>query len=285
MRGRKLKLLIALSVLASGMLVSVRIGSDAAFTDIPVANRSALDAPMLTMRRTPGNLSLHGTSASVDHETRLMQISAEQFPNAATDARFEAGVLLPDHWETTSVQLLSALGAFDAAQVQLRSGKIEIRGVTSDPATLASRIDLLRTIVGPGATIREDVIVVEPVTAMATLCRRNLAYAVARPVAFRQSSAAIRSSSFAVLDRVVDAVHDCGDARIAVTGHSDSSGPEPWNRQLSLDRAQAVADYLVDRGISTERILVAGAGSSEPIADNDTPYGRSLNRRIEFELQ
>jgi OOP family OmpA-OmpF porin len=134
-------------------------------------------------------------------------------------------------------------------------------------------------------TIRQDVLVVEAATPLAALCRRNLAHAVTKPVAFRQSSAEIRTSSFAVLDRLVDLANDCRGNILAITGHSDGTGPETWNRQLSLNRAQAVADYLAEHGVPTDSLLVAGVGSSEPIADNATAHGRGLNRRIDFELQ
>ncbi len=102
---------------------------------------------------------------------------------------------------------------------------------------------------------------------------------------FRQSSAELRTSSYATLDKVIDLANDCRDNRIAITGHSDASGNEVWNQRLSLARAQAVADYLIRGGIEPTRLIVAGAGSSSPVADNSTASGRSRNRRIEFELR
>ncbi len=63
------------------------------------------------------------------------------------------------------------------------------------------------------------------------------------------------------------------------------SGNEARNRQLSLARAQSVADYLVRNGVPASQLIVAGVGSSDPAADNATAYGRGLNRRIEFELR
>ena len=78
---------------------------------------------------------------------------------------------------------------------------------------------------------------------------------------------------------------DCPGVTIAITGHTDSSGDDSWNRVLSRARAQAVADYIASNGIEADRLIVAGAGAAEPIADNSTAYGRQLNRRIEFELR
>jgi OOP family OmpA-OmpF porin len=69
-----------------------------------------------------------------------------------------------------------------------------------------------------------------------------------------------------------------------VTGHTDASGDETWNQRLSLKRANAVADYVATGGVARSRLTVAGVGSSMPIADDNTRYGRSLNRRIEIAL-
>jgi outer membrane protein OmpA-like peptidoglycan-associated protein len=76
----------------------------------------------------------------------------------------------------------------------------------------------------------------------------------------------------------------CREATVTITGHTDSSGSENWNRQLSLARAGAVAAYLDARGIAKERLVITGAGSSLPVADNATRYGRSINRRIEIQF-
>ena len=94
----------------------------------------------------------------------------------------------------------------------------------------------------------------------------------------------MRPSAYSELERVVALAAACRDATIAITGHTDSSGNEDWNLSLSLQRARAVGDWLVDRGVEADRIVVLGSGSSDPIASNETRYGRSLNRRIDIAL-
>ena len=71
---------------------------------------------------------------------------------------------------------------------------------------------------------------------------------------------------------------------IVITGHTDNFGTDAYNLNLSNNRAGAVANYLTERGIDRKRITYSGAGSSEPVADNSTAQGRSLNRRVEFML-
>jgi OOP family OmpA-OmpF porin len=65
-----------------------------------------------------------------------------------------------------------------------------------------------------------------------------------------------------------------------VVGHTDSSGAEAYNQQLSERRAAAVVKYLESKGISAGRLTASGAGENEPIADNATAEGRALNRRV-----
>ena len=62
-------------------------------------------------------------------------------------------------------------------------------------------------------------------------------------------------------------------------------GDPAFNLELSRQRAQSVADYLVDGGVALDRLIVEGAGATQPVADNTTSYGRRQNRRIEFWLE
>jgi outer membrane protein OmpA-like peptidoglycan-associated protein len=80
------------------------------------------------------------------------------------------------------------------------------------------------------------------------------------------------------------------NAKIEVVGHTDSKGPESYNIRLSKLRAQAVADYLVSKGVPRNKIITYGKGESEPIAPNnnpdgsDNPEGRAKNRRTEIKI-
>lgn len=74
------------------------------------------------------------------------------------------------------------------------------------------------------------------------------------------------------------------EAEANIVGHTDSTGSEKFNQRLSEQRAQAVADYLVEQGVKAEQLTVRGAGESEPIASNDTAEGRAKNRRVEVTI-
>ena len=74
-------------------------------------------------------------------------------------------------------------------------------------------------------------------------------------------------------------------SKMVVEGYSDSQGGVAYNQELSMHRAQAVRDYLVTRGIATDRITAQGFGLTNPIADNKSPEGRANNRRVQIVVQ
>jgi outer membrane protein OmpA-like peptidoglycan-associated protein len=71
---------------------------------------------------------------------------------------------------------------------------------------------------------------------------------------------------------------------VEIGGHTDNSGSDVYNRQLSEKRAMSVYDYLTAAGIDKKRLLLKGYGPDVPVASNDTEEGRQLNRRIEFRI-
>jgi outer membrane protein OmpA-like peptidoglycan-associated protein len=72
--------------------------------------------------------------------------------------------------------------------------------------------------------------------------------------------------------------------KVAIEGHTDSTGSDEFNQRLSEQRAEAVRDYLVSQGVAASAITARGFGSMQPVASNDTPEGRQHNRRVELVL-
>jgi OOP family OmpA-OmpF porin len=81
------------------------------------------------------------------------------------------------------------------------------------------------------------------------------------------------------------------DARLTITGHTDTIGSDEYNQRLSERRAEAVKQYLVSRGVAAERLDVVGKGRSEPLVPSttsegrDNPDARAINRRVELRIQ
>jgi len=100
-------------------------------------------------------------------------------------------------------------------------------------------------------------------------------------VLFDTGRATIQEESYPRLERVVEYMVHMPDARIRISGYTDSMGDAERNRQLSEARAQAVRLYLVAHDIDAGRIEAVGYGEEDPVASNDTEEGRRRNRRIE----
>ena len=284
--GSKMPEFLTITILAAvALLFSPALDPGAAGSGSGFPAGSVLDPPRLVFDRRVGKLLLSGTSSSSQQEAGLLLLARTQFPDSDIDNDLRPGVVFPDYWEAAGNRLLQALTATESAVAVMEAGEARIRGVTSDPVALASRLALLRASLPADTEFIEDVAVIDRSTPLDELCRTNFANAMTGPVAFRQSSAELRTSSHALLDKVIEVANDCRSRRIVITGHTDATGNEDWNRALSLARAQAVADYLVHGGIRPQRLIVEGAGSTVPVADNATPYGRARNRRIEFELR
>jgi outer membrane protein OmpA-like peptidoglycan-associated protein len=103
-------------------------------------------------------------------------------------------------------------------------------------------------------------------------------------VTFATDSADISSSFYEVLDSVALVLNEFEKTYVDVVGHTDSTGRAEYNQALSVRRAQSVSDYLMTREVMAERLVVTGRGQTQPIASNDTPEGRALNRRVEIVL-
>jgi len=87
------------------------------------------------------------------------------------------------------------------------------------------------------------------------------------------------------LDGLVKELNENKELNVLLVGHTDASGPDNFNLNLSILRAKSVQKLLVSKGIKTHRIKVKGMGEANPIADNDTEEGKAKNRRVEISVK
>lgn len=114
---------------------------------------------------------------------------------------------------------------------------------------------------------------------------QSLKITMSSEVSFDFNSAKINPAFAKTLDKVADILKRYDRSNIRIVGHTDNVGSEDYNMKLSQQRAQAVAYYLEDQGVSSNRITTEGRGELEPRADNATEAGRQLNRRVEMFIQ
>lgn len=101
-------------------------------------------------------------------------------------------------------------------------------------------------------------------------------------VQFEFDSAKLTNDAKVVLQEVIDAMKKNPSVLLEIHGHTDNAGEADYNITLSQERATAVKDYMVQKGVSTTRLTTKGFGENKPMASNETAEGRALNRRIEF---
>lgn len=103
-------------------------------------------------------------------------------------------------------------------------------------------------------------------------------------VTFAHDSASLNTGFHSVLDKVAETLREYDKTVIEVAGHTDSTGSDQYNQQLSERRANSVAQYLSGHGVPAARMVTVGAGENHPVASNETAEGRAQNRRVEITI-
>lgn len=110
----------------------------------------------------------------------------------------------------------------------------------------------------------------------------NVIFDESSGIYFDSNKATLKSESKVTLDRLEKILEDYADTNISVTGHTDSSGADTYNLELSKKRAESVAQYLYTHGLQPNRFTIQFFGETQPKYDNNTAEGRKKNRRVEL---
>ncbi len=275
---------LAAAVLVIGGLALAPLLDDDGAADKPQPSAIVIPPARFEVLWRQGELVLAGHTVSATHEQDLTQVAANSYPHGVVSNHFEPLGIVPGHWADTTVQLVSLLADSVSANATLSQDSLVIRSVTFDELGWQSRLQAMKKALPSNVSVVAESLVIESSPNVQTICARAFESFESGPINFEESSASFRSSAYPRLDRIVALARACNESVISITGHTDASGDVAWNQRLSLKRAQTVADYIAAGGIIQSRLEVLGAGSSVPIADNQTRYGRSLNRRIEVVL-
>ncbi|MEL6822846.1 MAG: OmpA family protein [Calditrichota bacterium] len=103
-------------------------------------------------------------------------------------------------------------------------------------------------------------------------------------IQFETASADIRSLSHRIIDEIITILARYPEMNLEIGGHTDSSGDSNYNRQLSQDRAAAVKQFMINKGVAANRLAARGFGDTRPVASNASAAGRTQNRRVEFKV-
>ncbi|HLG38525.1 MAG TPA: OmpA family protein, partial [Chitinophagaceae bacterium] len=105
---------------------------------------------------------------------------------------------------------------------------------------------------------------------------------VTNNIHFGYNSSQLLPHSYAEIKRIADVMKENPDMKFSIDGYTDSDGSDDYNLKLSKERADAVKRALVDMEISESRLSTTGMGEAAPVAENSTPEGKAMNRRVEF---
>jgi OmpA-OmpF porin, OOP family len=184
---------------------------------------------------------------------------------------------LPDGQETGIAQTNPQSGEYE---IRLPGGNLYgIRAEAPDRISESQNLDLTDITADKVIDNKDfmlDPIKVSPIAENVTVVMNN--------VFFDFDKSIIKPESFPELDRVISLMKTRKDMQIEVAGHTDSMGPEWYNQALSKRRAEAIVAYLSAHGIDLNRLKAVYYGESKPVESNETPEGRSKNRRVEFKI-
>ena len=107
---------------------------------------------------------------------------------------------------------------------------------------------------------------------------------VLKNIFFESGKSKLKKESEVELATLLKMLNDQPTMKIEISGHTDNVGSASFNKKLSENRAKAVVDYLIEKGINADRMKYVGYGFDQPRASNDTPEGRAENRRTEFKI-
>lgn len=105
---------------------------------------------------------------------------------------------------------------------------------------------------------------------------------ITNDIHFDYDKVSIRPSSMTIIRSIAEMMEKHDDIRLSIEGHTDNSGADNYNMELSHARAQAVRDALIGLSIDASRLSTQGLGETRPLSTNTTEAGRAINRRVEF---
>jgi OOP family OmpA-OmpF porin len=188
-------------------------------------------------------------------------------------------VATPANWNEHVQRLIGPnLKLISRGQLKVDGSNVSLRG---DVASEAQRQQIATDI---AASLNPTYVVNNGLRVAATEQGVLDAALANRIIEFESGKATLTDSGKGILDQMAAALQRLHGIRVEVIGHTDNAGSRAGNLSLSQARAEAVKNYVANRGINPELIAVSGEGPDRPVADNRTAEGRARNRRIEFKV-
>lgn len=190
--------------------------------------------------------------ATIEGETAALEQKKKEAQRNSEMALAEDALTAQSELDATRAQLEEAQQALEAQKQQTREAMAQLEATDN-------------------ASVREDA--------------RGTVITVAGAFLFSSNKANLRKGTDDALDKIAFVLKQQPDKPILIEGHTDSTGTDARNLELSQERAESVASYLAAHGVSRDLMTTTGVGAARPIASNDTPAGRAANRRVEITVR
>lgn len=201
------------------------------------------------------------------------------YGNRVVDQLAVGNVIAPPNWSANVEKILDEnLKNVSQGQINVNGTTVNLRGQIQTEAIRQRIVRNIATNLTASYNVKDALTVM---TSEQTVLNDTLA---GRIIEFDSGSSNIRESSKGILDEIAQRIVSLGSKTVEVIGHTDNQGNPNNNLILSRARAEAVKVYLIQKGIAAEGIVTNGLGDAQPVADNETPEGRTRNRRIEFRI-
>ncbi|WP_367110289.1 OmpA family protein [uncultured Psychrobacter sp.] len=224
---------------------------------------------------------IKGVVATSSDKQQLLDKLKTQYPNKPIRDEIEvrSNISLPTNWQQIATAII------DSDISNIRQGRIDIHGTTIGLHGKVSSLEQKQAIQNRIHSRLTDLYQLDN-QLVVTAGEQSLIDDTLgnRIVEFESGSATLTPRGLGILDDMAGVIQSIGDKPVLITGHTDNVGNPAANLVLSNERAEAVKQYLIGRNIDAARLSTTGKGDADPIASNDTPEGRTRNRRIEFTL-
>ncbi len=175
-------------------------------------------------------------------------------------------------------------------RVEMRGGELLLNASVENEAVRSSLLEVAAAARGRGITVTERIVVgsdaqllQDPIDALQSKLDA-LAPRVAENIVFNSGNSKLTNDAKFTLDLVAEVLTDYPGMRVEIEGHTDNVGRASVNEDLSMKRATAVRQYLIERSVEANRLVAVGYGARNPLVSNDTSEGRRQNRRVHFHV-
>jgi len=257
-------------------------------------NKTILSAVVLTLAAGCATTPMHSDRLD-EARAEVEKVSADPLAQQAAGKDVEearndlqrAETALQQHQAPVDVDHLAYLARQEVAQAQEERNRVQLQARENEVQSARSAAESAKN---TAAAAQSEAASAQ--TALAT-ARQELQDLQAKQtergmvmtlsdVLFDTGQATLKPGADRAVDRLAQFLKDSPGTHLVIEGHTDSVGTDDYNLALSQRRAQAVADTLIARGVSADRVQTKGLGKSYPVASNDTQAGRQQNRRVEI---